>query len=586
MLSMDFLKKLKVFFSRKDILKLSALLAMTVAGAFLELMGIGLVMPVIAMLADPALMEQNKLLKVVNDLLRPLAGDRFVIALCLILALVYVMKNIFLLFLAKLQAAYVFGKAGKLSSELYERYLKAPYSFHLKRNSSSFVANLNNLGSVSSGLLMPLMMLATELVVIVAIAGTMLLLAPLLSLCLAAVSVALALALHLALKKFNVGIGERLNYCRHKIMGCHMQSFEGVKECKVLNCEDLFVARHSMLQSLLRRAEADQYLAGQVPRFSIEAFIVAAGMGALAFLVLFGVATGSIILRLSFIAVAMIRLMPSLSRVNYYLATMRHHLPGFNAVMDDYLGLDAPSRPPLGPALPFERSVALDCLSFKYEGSQSDVVSNLSLDIPRNSSVAFVGQTGCGKTTLLDIILGLLKPSAGRVLVDGRDIEENMPSWQRRIGYVPQSIHLMDDSIKANVAYGVSPELIDASQVERCLATAQILDFVKSLPEGLETFVGERGVRLSGGQRQRIGIARALYRNPEVLALDEATSALDDDTEKAFVDALRALQGKLTIIMIAHRLSTVEGCDMIVRLGAQQASSAGAGPRSAPAHGD
>ncbi|MFA5205971.1 MAG: ATP-binding cassette domain-containing protein, partial [Lentisphaeria bacterium] len=289
------------------------------------------------------------------------------------------------------------------------------------------------------------------------------------------------------------------------------------------------------------------------------------GMGALAVLVLCGVATGSIILRLSFVALAMMRLMPSLSRLNYYLSTMRHSLPAFTTIMDDLAALQPPP-PPTAPPLPFRQSIRLEQVSFKFEGRDSCVVAHFDLEIPRNRSLALVGKTGCGKTTVLDLILGLLKPTAGRVLVDGRDIEENLPSWQRRIGYVPQVIHLMDDSLRANVAFGVPVAAIDDAKVQRCLEAAQLWSFVGTLPAGLETVVGERGVRLSGGQRQRIGIARALYHDPEVLALDEATSALDHETEQAIVTALQGLHGRLTIIMIAHRLTTVQGCDQIVNL--------------------
>ncbi len=551
--------------SRRERLKLPLLLCMMVLGAFMELAGIGLVMPVIALLAEPALIEQNRLLHGLRSLSGAVSDRQFLLALCVALGVVYVCKNLFLLALTRFQAAFVFSKTAEIGSELFKRYLAAPYAFHLQRNSASFMKNINDVGVLAFGLLMPSMMLATELVVIAAIFGAMLLLAPLLTVSLAALSALLAGALWLSMASFNSSIGARVNAHRLEVTRDVMQTFEGVKECKLLNCEAFFSALHSSHQRLLRKAEADQYFAGQLPRFSIEAFIVAAGMGALAMLILCEVATGSIILRLSFIAVAMARMMPSLSRVSYYLATIRHSSPAWNAIVQDFDALRPAASPSAQPApLGFNASIRLENVSFGYEGSASEVLNGFNVEIPRNSSIAFVGPTGCGKTTLMDIVLGLLKPSSGRVLVDGRDIEESLASWQTRIGYVPQSIFLMDDSIKANVAFGVPKGEIDGAQVRKCLETAQLWDFVCSLPEGVETAVGERGVRLSGGQRQRIGIARALYRNPEVLALDEATSALDNDTEKAFVDALKILQGKLTIIMIAHRLSTVEGCDQVI----------------------
>lgn len=565
---MNFLQRLSLMFSRCDLLKIAALFALMVIGAFLELLGIGMIMPVIAMLAEPGLMEQNKYLKIIYDTVNPASEGQFLLILCAVVAALYAGKNIYLAFLAKVQALFIFNKVKIFGVKLFERYLKAPYAFHLRRNSSGFINNLLVVGSIANGFLMPLMQLATEAVVVAAILAAMLALAPSLTLALAAVSAALAVGLHLALRNFNASIGMRLQTYKRLTMRDAMQSLEGIKECKVLNCDAFLTEQYAHDIAKLRMAEGDQFFVGQIPRFSIEAFVVVAGMGALATLILSGVASGSIVLRLSFIAVAMVRLMPSLSRINYYLSSLRHQMPAFNDILDDFIAL-SPQSATLGPPITLEKSIRLESVSFRYEGAKADTVSSISVEIPKNSSVAFVGQTGCGKTTLMDVILGLLKPSSGRALVDGRDIEENLPSWQTKIGYVPQVIHLADDSIRANVAYCIPKDKIDDAQVARCLEMAQLKEFADSLPEGVETEIGERGVRLSGGQRQRIGIARALYRNPEILALDEATSALDNDTEKAFVDALKKLKGKLTIIMIAHRLTTVENCDKVISLQAE-----------------
>ena len=217
--------------------------------------------------------------------------------------------------------------------------------------------------------------------------------------------------------------------------------------------------------------------------------------------------------------------------------------------------------------LSFDNKICFDSIKFGYSEESPIIFDAFSLEIPRNSSVAFVGPTGCGKTTLIDLLLELLKPLSGAISVDGVNIEENLPAWQKRIEYVPQFIFLLDDTIKANVAFGVSSDKIDDNRVRECLQIAQILDFVENLPKGIDNLIGENRIRLSGGQRQRIGIARALYHRPEILVLDEATSALDNDTEKAFVDALGSLHGKLTIIIVAHRLTTVQNCDRIVKLG-------------------
>jgi ABC-type multidrug transport system fused ATPase/permease subunit len=290
-----------------------------------------------------------------------------------------------------------------------------------------------------------------------------------------------------------------------------------------------------------------------------------AGMGTLAVFILMGIPSASIVMSLSLFAVAMLRLMPAFSRVQYYLATIKHSDCTFEEIYNDLTQVKTELKDSDLPPLKLEKSIKIKDLSFAYEKTNK-IFDGFNVEIPRLSSVAFIGPTGCGKTTVVDILLGLLKPDSGKILVDGRDIEENLASWQKSIGYVPQFIYLTDDSIKANVAFGVLADEIDNECVRECLKTAQILDFIESLPDGVDTLVGERGVRLSGGQRQRIGIARALYHNPEILILDEATSALDNETEKAFVDALGALKGKLTMIIIAHRLSTVENCDIKIKL--------------------
>jgi len=313
-----------------------------------------------------------------------------------------------------------------------------------------------------------------------------------------------------------------------------------------------------------------QYFLGQLPRFSIEALVVTLGMGTLVMFIYSGMSMGSILLTLSLLAVSMIRLMPSMSRIQYNLALVRQTVFSFDEIFKDLTSIPQENKNPAASAVTLKDRIRLDEITFAYEtDSGKNIFENYSLEIPCRASVAIVGPTGCGKTTLVDIILGLLKPDSGAVLVDGRNIEENLASWQKSIGYVPQSIFLTDNSIRSNVAFAVEETRIDDERIRECLKIAQILDFIESLPEGINTKIGERGVRFSGGQRQRIGIARALYHNPEVLVLDEATAALDNETEKAFVDAIKTLHGKLTIIMIAHRLSSTKNCDTVIQIESQ-----------------
>ena len=547
--------------------KLLPLVLAMAFGAFLELLGLGLVMPVIAVLANPDLIEQNKYLRIIHGFINPGSDVHFLLILCFSVAAVYIVKNMFLAIETRMQVRFVYRLGERIASRLFDNYIHAPYVFHLSKNSSEILNNINMVGTIAGGLFMPAMMFLAEMIVVASILGLLLFFAPYATLGLAVVSMIIVAGLYYPFKRYNLLLGERILLYSKEAFQDVMQGFEGIKECKIRTCEPLLSRRHEAHQRLLREAEASRNFFNQLPRFCIEALVVVAGMGTLAAFVLAGVATGSIVLKLSLIAVAMVRLMPSFSRIQYQLTSIRQNLYAFNRIYSDLEKLaPAPASLDNKPPMALGNSICLEGVSFSYPGAQSPVISGLSMEIPRNSSVAFVGPTGCGKTTLMDMILGLLKPTAGRISVDGRDIEENLPSWQRKIGYVPQFIFLMDASIRENVAFGEERDSIDDAQVRKCLETAQLLDFAESLPGKLNAMVGERGVRLSGGQRQRIGIARALYRNPEVLALDEATSALDNDTEKAFVDALKSLKGKLTIIMIAHRLTTVENCDRIVNL--------------------
>ena len=543
------------------------LLLLMIVGAFLELIGLGLIMPVIAILANPLLIEQNKYLNAIHTFINPASNKTFLLTLCFGVAAIYLVKNVFLAFATRLQVRFVSKLSERMASGLFDSYVRAPYSFHLAKNSSDLLNNINMVSHVASSLFVPGLMFVTEMVTVLAILGVMLFFVPLATLGLAIVSLTIILGLYYPFKRYNLELGERINRHSAEIFRDIMQAFEGIKECKVRNCEGVLSDRHARHQKLFREAEMSRGFISQLPRFSIEALIVVAGMGTLAIFVMADIAMGSIILKLSLVAVALIRLMPSFSRIQYQLNSMRQSLHSSSTIYDDLEMLRPPPPPRIAqPPITFSETIRLDNLSFSYAGTDDPILAAFSTEIRKNASVAFVGPTGCGKTTLMDIILGLLKPTSGRVLVDGRDISENLPSWQTKIGYVPQFIFLMDASIRENVAFGELPEHIDDAHVRHCLAMAQLLDFVDGLPLKLETAVGERGVRFSGGQRQRIGIARALYHNPEILAFDEATSALDTDTEKAFVDALRTLKGRLTIIMIAHRLSTVQDCDTILKL--------------------
>jgi ATP-binding cassette, subfamily B, bacterial PglK len=297
----------------------------------------------------------------------------------------------------------------------------------------------------------------------------------------------------------------------------------------------------------------------------VETIAVAAMLGIAAFFTLKGRPTAEVVTTLALLGFAAIRFVPSANRLVSATLGLRWGTSAINAVYNDLVALESTvSKPPEPqPVERFSDAIELRDVGYLYTGAASRSLNGVSLSIPRGSAVGFVGPSGAGKTTLIDVILGLLTPSEGKVLVDGVDLQEQISNWQRQIGYVPQTIYLADDSIRKNVAFGVSEAEIDDARVWQAIEAAQLSDMIQKLPDGLTTLVGERGVRLSGGQRQRIGIARALYHDPSVLVLDEATSSVDTETEQSIVDALERLRGDRTILVIAHRLTTVQNCDQL-----------------------
>ena len=306
-----------------------------------------------------------------------------------------------------------------------------------------------------------------------------------------------------------------------------------------------------------------QFIYGQIPRFAIEAGVVFLGMGTIVVLLLCGIAPTSIALQISFIGLALMRMTPSVARIQYNWVLIRGYQFFFDKIYKDLQAIRL-EAPPSEPPITFEHEIRVENLSFGYD-KDSPVLQNVSLTIPKNTSLAFSGPTGCGKTTLGDLITGLFPPDSGRVLVDGRDIRGNLESWRAQIGYVPQNISLMNGTIAENIAIGIPTDQIDRARIAACLKIAQAEDFVLSQTNGIDHVLTENGRNLSGGQRQRLAIARALYPNPAFLIFDEATSALDNATETAFVEALSSLRGKYTMLVIAHRQTSVDHCDAVFR---------------------
>ncbi len=557
---------IRVLMTRRDKISMAVLTLLMMVGAGLEIVGISILMPVVAVLSKPELLEQNRYLHWVYRTIDPAGLREFLLILCAAVAFFYLFKNLFILLLTHLQARFIYDHAALWASRLYRNYLLAAYGFHLRRSSPELLNNINQLSTVTTGVLLPLMMLVSECVVIAFLAALLLVFAPGTTLtALAVISLAAGL-LYWPFKRRNYRIGQIQMEQNRVIFQCEMQGLDGIREVKVRNLEERFSRIHEQAQRERYRAERRLYFAGQFPRLTLETLVVLLAMALLAVFAASRMASGTILLTVALLAMAMFRLLPAVSRVQYNLVRIRQSLCSFDTVFRDLTGITPEEKREEAPPLTFRKMLRIESVVFGYEPGRPPVLDRFSAEIPARSSVALVGATGAGKTTLADLILGLLEPQSGRITVDGRDIRENLVSWRRLIGYVPQNIYLVDGSIRENIALGIPRGEIDDARVRECLDMAQLTGFVDSLPAGLDTEAGERGIRFSGGQRQRIAIARALYCRPEVLVLDEATSALDAGTEQCLIDALNTLKGRLTILMIAHRLSTIEQCDRVIRL--------------------
>jgi len=545
-----------------------ALLGLMITGMVLETLGIGLVIPAIAILGHEDLVARYPAIQPLLYAMGDPSPQWLIIGVMVGLVGIYLGKNLFLAFLAWWQMHFAFGVQARLSHRLFTTYLCQPYTFHLQRNSAQLIRNIvNEVQQLRLDFLLPGMLILSEVLVLLGIASLLLVVEPVGALIVVLVLGATTWVFHRRTRVHITLWGEARQYHDGLCIQHLQQGLGGVKEVKLLGRENDFLTQYNMHNVQSARMGQFQSTLQHIPRLWLEMLAV----GGLAILVLAMLAQGrdmaNILPTLGLFAAAVFRLMPSVNRVLSAMISLRYGFPAVNTLHEE-LKLSATNvvtQPNSGVPV-FEKEIRLTSVTYAYPGALAPTLSDLSITIKKSESVGFIGPSGSGKSTLVDIILGLLTPNVGKVAVDGQDIQQNLRAWQDKIGYVPQSIYLTDDTLRRNVAFGLPNDQIDDAAVSHAIRAAQLEEFVASLPEGQETIVGEQGVRLSGGQRQRIGIARALYHDPDVLVLDEATSALDTVTERGVMQAVMALQGSKTIIIVAHRLSTVEHCDRLYRL--------------------
>lgn len=559
------------------------LFILMIFGMLLETLGVGLLVPALVLLTDNDLALRYPILEPLLSALGNPSHENLVIIGMLTLACVYGIKALFLAFLAWKQSKFVFGLHAILSQRLFAGYLRQPYIFHLQRNSAELIRNVTSEVSMLANVTQSALILLSEGIVLIGLSVLLFIVEPLGAIL---VITALGLAGWIFYKITRTYI-LRWGKTRQHHEGLRIQHLQqglgGAKDVKLLGREEDFLSQYNYHSNVSTHVGQRQSALQQFPRLWLE-FLSIVGLVALVFTMIGqGKPLDALLPTLGLFAAAAFRLMPSVNRVLIALQSLRFAVPVINTLHNELEKIVEVSQPTQNHVPSIKKSLILEQVSFRYPSTDKVSLQNINLKVNCGTSVGFIGGSGAGKSTLVDIILGLFSPDNGIVKVDGIDIQDCLREWQDQIGYVPQTIYLTDDSLRRNIAFGLSEEEINDEAVWQAVRAAQLEGFVSELPNGVNTVVGERGIRLSGGQRQRIGIARALYHDPPVLVLDEATSSLDTNTERDVMKAVQALRGIKTILIVAHRLSTVEHCDYLFRM--ERGRIVGEGDTSMILHG-
>ncbi|MDD3730722.1 MAG: ABC transporter ATP-binding protein [Endomicrobiaceae bacterium] len=563
----DILKKINFLFGLNQKIKFVILAFGIFISSLLELIGVSLVLPLIGVVMDPSVIETNRILKYVYDFLNINSTTNFLILISFSLVGVYVLKNIYMTVLYYFQYKMIFNAQKEISTRLMTFYLKQPYSYHLTINTAEIIRTVTNDVAYCFQFLIHLFAFVSELSVVLLLISFLFFVNKAITLSLIFLFFLSFLFLFKKLKIKMSSVGRDNQFYAGLMIKWINQAFGAIKDIKTLSKERFFIDEY--YKNSIKYTSAQKYFnfLQQLPRIFIETLVISVVLLMIIYFLYKGTNIASIFTQISVFAMACFRMMPSVSRIQVSMNAMIFYRPSLNVLYNDLKKTDdsETNGGDENKEINTEDGISAENISYRYPNTDKLIFENAGFEIKNGQSVAFVGKTGSGKTTLADIILGLLKPVTGTLKAGSVDIYKNKKSWSKKIGYVPQFIYLTDDTVKNNIVF-YDRSNVDEKRLANAVEKSQLKEFIDSLPSGIETVVGERGIRLSGGQRQRIGIARALYNEPEFLVLDEATSSLDTDTEKAVMDAIENLYGKITMIIIAHRLTTIAKCDVIYRV--------------------
>lgn len=560
------IRKIGYIFNRKEKIKIVFLTIIIIIGSFLELLSISLFSPFIELIMNPDAVNESGIMLYVMQLFSIRSIQDSLAILAVAIMLIYVGKNVFIIWQKNIIYKFSYGTQRKLSALLLRAYMNEPYTFHLGKNVSELQRSMQeDSGQFANGLLHFMEMIA-EICVCIVLGIYLFIVSKSITIIIAGLLIVCLGIFSLLNKKYSRTWGLEGQQSKAKLYQWMNQALGGVKEIKVLNREDIFIATYDHYHGRYVRVLRLNRLIGVMPKYFIEMVSIVGMLAAIILKMYFGQKDlQDFVPQLATFAVAAFRLLPATGRINEHMSAVIYASPSVDLIYHDLKEVEELeyTDDKNDSSWHFTEKIEVTDVSYCYPDGDTNVIEGATFVINKGQTVAFIGASGAGKSTMVDIILGLLTPTFGKITADGMDIYKNLPTWQKEVGYIPQTIYLSDDTIRNNIAFGVDANDINDEAVIRVLKQAQLYEFVDSLPEKLDTFVGERGVRLSGGQRQRIGIARALYHNPQILVLDEATSALDTDTETAVMEAIDRFKGEKTIIIIAHRLSTIKNADIV-----------------------
>ncbi|MFA6019485.1 MAG: ABC transporter ATP-binding protein [Rhodospirillales bacterium] len=566
---MSELRKLGYILGSGNRVKLAVIFCLLLVGGGLEMIGIGLFLPFLQLMINPAKLASLPYFGPYLTFTLERNPADLVLPACFLMLGFYVVKNIFLAWLNWINFRFVFASEARLQIRLLSAYFRVPFELIARRNSAELIRTAYvSTKVICQGIVMSVLGLVMEGILAAAAVLTLFLIEPIGALTVAALMLALVGMLYFPLRRFMTRWGQQIQLTAAELLKSLQQSVGIQKEARVAGREAHFISDFARISHLIAGAYTKLLTTQQLPRFVAEVVVLAA---LLAYLLIAASRPGNVgeaLPVLGLFGAASLRLLPSANRIIMHLGNIRQGKSAIDLVYGDLAAASessAPNKRPAGEAS-FNRELRLTDISYRYPHAGDDALKQVNLVFPKGSAVALVGSSGAGKSTLADLLLGLLPPCAGGLYIDGQPLVVDNPEWRKRLGYVPQHIFLLDDTIRRNIAFGQEESDIDDQAIQRAVVMAGLGKVVEDLPQGLDTLIGERGSRLSGGQRQRIGIARALYHQPDIIVFDEATSALDGGTERDIVDAIESLRGKITLVVIAHRMSTVMNCDLLVHM--------------------